>query len=479
MTRVGLGCVALLAAGCVASLDQPKARDERRVLPSSFPSPAPLQDVQLVAQKRYDTFFPDTHLRTLIGQGLQNNQEFNIRVQEIILARNEVFARRGEIFPKVDLGTGVGLERVGTETSQGVADEAHGVPADLPDFHYGLNASWEIDLWGKLRKATQAADHRYLATVEAKNFLVTEIVGEIASGYFELIALDGQIDVLTQNVKILDEALAVVKLQKAAGRATELPVRRFEAEILRVQGKRYALLQQRVATENHLNMVVGRYPQHVERAAAFPEGPARLTLNTGLPAALLSNRPDVREAELGLKAAKLDVEVARARFYPSLTIDASLGLRAFNPLHLISLDALGYGLAGSVMLPLLNRAGITADYRAANARQIQAVFVFEQTLLRAFTEVATQISRVDNVTLQYQQVSKQAQTLEDAVTISNLLYQSARADYMEVLMTRRDFLEAQLECTETRQKKMQALVALYQALGGGWQGRDAAADIPR
>jgi outer membrane protein TolC len=182
----------------------------------------------------------------------------------------------------------------------------------------------------------------------------------------------------------------------------------------------------------------------------------------------LTNRPDVHAAELGLEAAKLDVKAARAAFYPSFTIDAELGYRAFNPIHLVSTPAsLAYRLAGGLVAPLLNRKAIAAQYRMANAMQLQAVIRYEQTVLQAFTDVANQLARIDNLQRSYEFRQQQVEKLARAVETSNLLFQAARADYMEVLLTRRESLEAEMELVETKKQQFLAMVNVYQALGGG------------
>ena len=178
----------------------------------------------------------------------------------------------------------------------------------------------------------------------------------------------------------------------------------------------------------------------------------------------------MRQAELELEAAQLDVSVARANFYPSLSIDAAVGYQSFNIAHLVSTpESLLYNLAGNLTAPLLNRAAIEAQYRSANARQIQAVFGYERTLLQAFTDVANQLVRYENLQKSYALEAQQVDTLTQSVEISNVLFQSARADYMEVLLTRRDSLDAELELIETRKALLQSMVNIYQALGGGWQ----------
>jgi outer membrane protein TolC len=205
-------------------------------------------------------------------------------------------------------------------------------------------------------------------------------------------------------------------------------------------------------------------------------GPLPSGIQAGLPSNLLENRPDVRQAELELSAAKLDVKAAKAAFYPSLSIDAGLGYHSFNAAHLVNTpESVAYDLAGGLTAPLLNRAAITADYRSANARQIQAVFNYEKTLLQAFTDVANQLAMITNLGKAYELQKEQVDKLTAAVDVSNVLFRGARADYMEVLLTRRDSLDAQLELVETKKKQFLAVANIYQALGGGWRSGAAPA----
>lgn len=467
-------CATLLGSGCARMLGQNKAREADSELPDSWGAidgvsgaGAPTSPA---AQQQWDQFFTDPHLRALIEEALENNQELNIRLQEIIIAQSEVGARRGEYLPSLDAGVGAGIEKVGANTSQGVADEAHGVPRHLPYLGFGLSASWEIDIWGRLRNAAKSANYRYLASIEAKNFLLTEIIAEIADSYYELLALDNQLDLLDRYLEIQQDALEVARIKKEAARATELEVQRFEAEVLKIQSLRYTILQLQIETENRINFLVGRFPQPVARDASKFKQDDPSAVDAGLPAELLDNRPDVRQAELLLEAAELDVKSAKARFFPSLSIDAALGYQAFNASHLIDTPAsLAYGVAGSLVAPLLNFAGIKADYQAANARQMQAVLEFERTLLQAYTEVVTYLAKIDNLDNQFTRLRAQVDKLERAIEISNTLYRSARADYMEVLLTRRDALDAELDLIETRLDQLQARVGIYRALGGGWR----------
>jgi outer membrane protein, multidrug efflux system len=464
--------VSLVATSCVPSLQDNPPRDPHREVPGGFGGAA---QATTAAQQKWSQIFSSPELQELIATALNNNQELNLQLQEIIIARNEAYARTGEYMPRVEGVASVGIEKVGEHTSQGVGDEQAGLAQNLGDFSFGLRGSWELDVWRKMRNGAKAANLRYLATIEARNFVVTQLIAEIARSYFELMAIDNQLEILTRNIEIQTNALEVVRLQWQAAKVTELAVQRFEAEVLKNQSKRYELEQEKVRTENRINFLVGRYPQPIRRDSVAFRQATPPPIGVGLPSDLLTNRPDVRAAELALEASKLDVASAKAAFYPSFMIDAELGYRAFNPIHLIATPAsLAYRFAGGMVAPLINRRAITAQYRTANAMQLQAVIRYEQTVLQAFTDVANQLAVIDNLAKAFEFQQQQVDKLAKAVETSNLLFQSTRADYMEVLLTRRDSVEAEIELVETKKQQFLAMVNVYQALGGGWRASGAA-----
>jgi outer membrane protein TolC len=232
----------------------------------------------------------------------------------------------------------------------------------------------------------------------------------------------------------------------------------------------YAIKQQIVETENKLNFLVGRFPQHIDRDYNTFFDFQVEAVATGVPAQLLANRPDIRQAEFMLAASKLDVNAARAQFYPGMRITAGIGLQAFNPAYLAKTpESMLYSLAGDLVAPLINRKAIKAAYFNANAKQIQSVFTYEQTILSAYIEVYNQVSNLANLEKSYDLKQKQVKALVESIQISNDLFRSARADYMEVLLTQRDALESRFELVETKKQLLSAMVQLYQALGGGWQ----------
>lgn len=468
-----LAAFGLLAlTGLTACVPALEVREARRSTPPTYDGPSDTAQVPLAGWRDY---FQDTVLSALIDSALANNQEFNILMQEVAMAQNEVKARKGEYLPFVDIAAGGGVDKVGRYTRHGAVESNLEIaperefPEPLGDLQLGLRMSWELDVWKKLRNAKKSAVLEFLASMEGQRFMRTRLIAEVAESYYELLALDNELEVIQANLDILGNALRIVKLQKSAGKVTELAVRRFEAEVLRNRASQYRVRQARVEAENRLNFLLGRFPGDVPRDATTFLQQDLDTLLVGVPAQLLDERPDVRQAELKLEQAKVDVKVAKAAFYPSLRIDAGIGLQAFESGYLFTTpQSLVYSAVGELMSPFINRNALKANYLTANAKQLQAVFGFERTLLNAVMEVRNQLAMIANRRASYTLQQEQVSALNNAVDISNNLFSSARADYMEVLLTQRDALEARLELIENKRELLIAKVRLYQALGGGW-----------
>ncbi|MDI1255071.1 MAG: TolC family protein [Flavobacterium sp.] len=434
------------------------------------------KDTANIGTIQWRKFFKDKHLVDLIDIALKNNQELNITLQEIEIAKNEVRVRKGALLPTVGVRAGAGVEKVGRYTSQGAGDAsteiAPGmeVPDPLTDFTLAAYANWEVDVWKKLRNSKKAAVSRYLSTVEGKNFVVTNLIAEIADSYYELLSLDSQLDIVRQNIQLQNNALDIVKVQKEAARTTELAVQKFQAEVSASKSMEFGILQQIKETENRINFLLGRYPQEIQRDKTNFLTLLPSEVSSGIPAQLLDNRPDIKQAELELAAAKLDVKVARAEFYPSLDISAAVGLQAFKPSYFLKFpESVLYSLVGDIAAPLINRNAIKAEFSSANARQLQALYNYQRTVLNAYLEVSNQLSKIDNLSKSYALKSQQVAALNLAIDIANDLFKSARADYFEVLMTQRDALESKLELIETKQSQLNAAVHVYKDLGGGWK----------
>ncbi|MEG2102638.1 TolC family protein [Flavobacterium sp. FlaQc-28] len=473
---IALG-ICLTVAGCKAPAPEAAITTSTPV-PESFGTTAPTQDANNnTAALAWKDYFKDQNLVDLIDIALKNNQELNITLQEIEIAKNDIRVKKGLLLPTVGVRAGAGVEKVGRYTSQGAGDASTEIkpgketPDPLGDFTISAYANWEVDIWKKLRNSKKAALNRYLATVEGKNFVITNLIAEVADSYYELMALDNQLDIVKQTIKLQTNALEIVKIQKQAARATELGVKKFEAEVLTSQSMEFDILQQIKESENKINFLLGRYPQEIKRTSNtnfLSLLPA--AVSSGIPSQLLANRPDVKQAELELVAAKLDVKVARAEFYPSLDITAAIGVNAFKPSYLFTMpESLLYSLAGDLVAPLINRNAIKAEFASANARQLQALYNYDRTVLNAYLEVSNQLSKIQNLQKGYDLKSKQVDALNTSIDVSNDLFKSARVDYFEVLMTQRDALEAKLELVDTKKEQLNAAVHVYRDLGGGWK----------
>lgn len=468
---IGILSICIALASCkIPALTQ---RAENKNVPIAYSNST---DTTNMAAMQWRSFFKDQNLISLIDTALKNNQELLITLQEIEIAKNDIRMRQGQLLPTVGAQLGTSVEKVGRYTSTGAGDASTEIEAGKPvpdvlgDFKIAAVANWEVDIWKKLRNAKKAAVTRYLSTVEGKNFVLTNLIAEVANSYYELLALDNQLAVVQQNIALQKNALEVVKLQKEATRVTELAVQKFQAEVLNSSSLEFELLQRITETENRINLLLGRYPQKIYRNKDNFLSILPNVAQTGIPAHLLANRPDIKQAELDLVAAKLDVKVARAEFYPSLGISAGLGLQAFKPTYLAKLpESMLYSLAADLTAPLINRNAIKAEYLNANARQLQAVYNYERTILSAYLSVSTELSNINNLAKNYALKSAEVDALTKSTTIANDLFKSARADYLEVLMTQRDALASKLELIETKKQQLNAVTNIYQELGGGWK----------
>lgn len=450
-------------------------RKENRQLPANYSqnNQALVDTSNGVAKLNYRQYFVDTSLVALIDTALRNNQEMNILLAEISLRQNEIRARKGEYLPFLHLGLRGGFERASRYTRDGAVEEGLELrgsrfPDPLGNLALEGIASWEIDIWKKLHRAKKSAVLRYLATIEGRNYSATKLVSEIATTYYQLCALDAILAIIQQNTAIQQQALETMIKQKQAGVTTQLSVNRFEAQLLNTQNLQYEVCQQIIEGENHLRFLCGNANLPISHR---PKELLAIELHlpsVGLPAQLLSNRADIRQAELDLAASKLDIQVARANFYPSLHLTARMGLEVFNPAYIFELPkTLIGGLLGDLLTPLINRNAIVANYKSAGARQVQAAYNYERTLLKAYTEVQNHLAQIDNYTASLDTKQKQVSVLTSSIITANKLFKSSRATYTEVLLTTREALDATLELVDIKLKQLLAKVNLYRALGGG------------
>ncbi|MDD5462320.1 MAG: TolC family protein [Methylococcales bacterium] len=445
-------------------------------MPASFQDHQNKKDSASVTNINWREYFADPHLLKLVDAAVGNNLDLKIALQRIETSRGSVKLANAAMLPKVNLNIGGGVRKFGLYTMDGAGNAStyitpgQLVPEHLPDMFIGFQSAWEIDVWGKLENQRNAAASTYLSSIEAANFVISNLVADIAVYYNELLALDHALDIVRRTMAKEREALEVIELQKEAGRANELAVQQFHAELLNTQASEKNILQQIAETENKINYLLGRYPQAIERSKEvfFTETPHKLS--AGVPSQLLENRPDVRAVGHQIEASQFDLKAAKAAFYPNFNISATFGYQAFNPEFLFTTPAsIAYSVFGQMLAPIINMKALEAQFNTAKATQLSAMYNYQKTILNAYVEVANQLSSIKNLQKINALKKQQSDALKRSVDVSNDLYKFGRATYLEVLITQQSALQSKLELISVTKQQRIARISLYKALGGGWK----------
>lgn len=431
------------------------------------------KDTASIAAINWKDYFRDKNLIVLIDTALKNNQDVLIAAQRIKAAQSNVLLNKGALKPVLGVGGTASLRKFGLYTMDGAGNitteitPGKIVPTDLPDYFVGLQTSWEIDLWGKLRNRKRAAVARFLSSVEGRNMVITNLITELAITYFELQSLDNQLMILDETIALQQDALDIVQVQNEVGTSNLLAVEQYEAQLLNIKTMKLAIQQAITESESKINFLLGRYPQSVLRDTIISMTPV---IQAGIPSNLLKYRPDIRQAEYELAATKADVKAAKAAFYPTINITGSLGLQAFRTdLIFTTPESIAYGVFGNLAAPILNRSAIKAEFRRANASQLEALYNYQKTILNGYVEVYNELARIKRLEESYILKKRQTEILTNSINTSSELYNTGRANYLEVLIAQQNALQAKLELAETRKNQNAAMVNIYKALGGGWQ----------
>lgn len=424
--------------------------------------------------------FFDAKLSQLIDSALVKNFDLNIALQKIEISRANLNFSKSFLLPEVTLGAGAGLRKFGNYTMDGVGNfdtnlsqnitPKQQIPNPLPDYGFGFQTSWEADIWGKLKNRKKAALARFTASNYGKNYIITNLVAEIASVYFQLLALDTELNILRENIVLQQEALDVVKIKKEVGKANSLAVELLGAQIFNSKAIKTEVTQQIIETQSKLTFLCGKYPDVIERDTSFTNQNFDNFITIGIPSQLISNRPDIKQAEFELIASNANIFAAKAAFYPSFNINANVGLQAFNTQFLLQAPAsVAYGLLGNLSAPLLNRRKIKADLLAANAEQKLAYINYEKLIFSSFTEVYNATNNVKNTKEMYSLKKQEVDLLKNAIITSSELFNVGKAGYLEVFLSQQTALKSQIELLNHKKQQNIAVVNLYKALGGGWQ----------
>ena len=418
-------------------------------------------DTATIADKPWEELFTETTLHQLIQEGLDNNPDLRIAVQRVLEAEAYFSQSKAALLP--------GISAKGTETYIRNPESVYpDGPREINNNQLGIEASWEIDLWGKLRSSKRAAYANLLAGDAGQKAVQTRLIANIASTYYSLIGLDAKLIITRQTVKNNIDLVETIKALKESGKVTGAAVVQSEAARYAAEVTIPDLEQQIRETENTLCLLLGRVPGTIQRGK-IDEQALSSVLNTGVPAQLLDNRPDVMQALYGVMNAYEITNNARAGFYPALTLTASTGFAATDLNQLLNPKSFAANVIGGLAQPLFNRKVNVTRLKVARAQQEEALINFRNALLKAGQEVNNSLGSYQSSVQKIALRKLQLEALVKSVDYTKELLNYGSANYTEVLNAQTNLLSAQLSSVNDRLQQLNAVVSLYRALGGGWK----------
>ena len=437
--------------------EQPNIIEEENFRTDNIP-----QDSLTMANVSWRDMFTDPILQNHIEEGLQNNIDIRVALQQILYA--EAYLKQGKAgyFPSL---TG---NASWTHFELSPNSQFGGFFSSLDQYEISADLSWEADIWGKIRSQKRAYEASYLQSVAAHQAVKTTLISNIASTYYQLLSLDEQRKVTERTIENREKSLETNKALKEAGNITEVGVKQTEAQLYTAQALLVDINNQIRLLENTMSILLGKEPQDINRSV-LADQTIETELKTGVPAQLLRNRPDVIQAEYGLVNAFEMTNVARANFYPSLTLTATGGFQSLDLGELIDTNSLFATIVGGITQPIFQRRQIKTQYEASQAQQEQARLQFRQAFLTATKEVADALYNYEAASDKIEIKEKEYSAYETATNYSQELLDNGLANYLEVLTARENALNSRLDLINAKYSQLNSMVNLYEALGGGWQ----------
>ena len=462
--------ILLLAALVISSCKVGKNYQRPSVaLPKQFNNTS-FADTSSIADIAWKSFFTDTTLQNLIDKGIKYNYDLQIALKRIDIANEQVKQAKVLLLPQLDLQVNAQYNYLSKNSLNGLSISSFAGGRHVEDYNAALNLSWEIDVWGKIRRQKEEVLAQYLQTYEATRAVQTQLVADIAQGYFNLLMLDKQLAIAQQNLRLSDTTLRLTTLLKKAGETTQLGVQQAEAQ-RQATALLIPQLEQSIALqENALQLLTGQLPGPVIRNATLDHFSVPANLPAGLPAAIVSRRPDVRSNEMALVAANAQVGVAQGNMYPSLAITASGGIESYKASSWFSIPASLFGIVnGTVLQPIFRHRELKTQFEIAKVQREQAVMQFRSSVLNAVGEVSNALVQNEKLKQQQQIAASEVNTLQLAIKNAQLLFKSDMANYLEVVTAQTNVLQAELNLASIQRQQQGAVVELYRSLGGGWK----------
>lgn len=423
-------------------------------------------DSTTIADLQWKTLFADAGLQSLIEEGISGNLDLKQAIERIKIAEATLLQSRAALLPSLTADVSV------TDAKQSRAalnfPPGININTETQTYKAQLSTSWEADIWGKLSSAKRSAYASLLQSDAAKRAVQTQLIANIANGYYNLLALDKQLSITEQTVKIREKDVETMKSLKEGAVVNGAAVVQSEANLYAAQVTLPDLKRSIRETENALSILLGRGPGKIDRST-LDQQTTYSNLQTGVSAQLLQNRPDVQAAEFAFRAAFENKNVAKAYFYPALTLTANAGLSSLSLKNFFD-NSLFYNLIGGITQPIFNKGQNKARLKTAEAQQQIAFYSFQQTLLTGGQEVSDALFAYQTAAQKETTRAKQVASLTKAVDFTKeLLRYSSATNYTDVLTSEQSLLAAQLSSINDRLQKLQSVVNLYRALGGGWK----------
>ena len=454
-TTSAVALLSLLLTGCTVG---PKYNRPALQPPTNF-----YAERQISASSEADLawwdLFKDPVLQSLIREGLKNNYDLQLAMARVEQERAFAGVTRSQYFPQVGYGASVSGQ-------QALLIENHTY------YSYNFSAIWEIDLFGRIRKLNEAQRAVYFASEDARRDVRLLVLSEVAQGYFQLRALDADLEIARRTVQSFQDTLDLFQKKFEGGAASGLEVARAQAALSNVAAVIPDLRRQIVAQEVELNLLLGRNPGPIDRGSALTEQFDPPEVPTGLPSQLLERRPDLHQVEEFLIAANANVGVAKANFFPTISLTGVLG--GVSP-QLSELTGTGkaWSLAGNMAGPLFTAGRLKNEHRAALAQRDQAKIAFEKAVTQAFGEVSTSLSAHQELAKAYKEQLSSVEAYRESVRLSSIRYDSGLANYLEIIDAEIQMYPAERSAIIYDLGRKVALVNLYRALGGGWNLSDS------
>ena len=453
---------ALLASGCTVG---PNYKRPAATVPGSYRG-APHEETgqtQLAAfgDRKWWDAFQDEQLRTLIRTALTQNYDSRIAASRILEAQAQLEITRADQFPSVGAGAGI-------------SDTRNSQPKFLPAFEtstgqVNLAAAWELDFWGKYRRATEAARANLIASEWARREVLSTLVANVASAYFQLRALDLQLEISKRTLNSRQESLRLTRILADGGSTTLLDVRQAEQLVFTASAEIPVLEQQIEQQENFLSIVLGQNPEDIPRGQTLTEQRQPPAVPAGLPSALLESRPDIQQAEAQLVAANAEIGVARSAYFPQISLNGAGGFQSSALTSLFTGPAGAWSFGASLTQPIFTGGRLRSQVRLAEARQQTAVLSYRQSIQGAFRDVSDGLVAYRKTREFRTQQELLFRSAEDAARLSHMRYNGGVTGYLEVLTNETNAFSTELGLVQAQLNELLAVVQLYQALGGGWQ----------